>query len=85
LIGLKESGLGLILGHRPNSVRNFDWLSFTPLWSPSPVLQFLTPGRVNGINFRALTKLQRSYNKSKFRQEAFQDKATTTTVVINAH
>jgi hypothetical protein len=46
---------------------------------------FLTPGRVNGINFRALTRLQRSYNKSKFRQEAFQDKATTTTVVINAH
>jgi hypothetical protein len=22
-------------------VRNFDWLSFTPLWSPSPVLQTL--------------------------------------------
>jgi hypothetical protein len=30
LIGLEESGFGLILGHRPNSVRNFDWLSFTP-------------------------------------------------------
>jgi hypothetical protein len=23
-------------------VRNFDWLSFTPLWSPSPVLHSVT-------------------------------------------
>jgi hypothetical protein len=30
LIGLEESGFGLILGHRPNSVRNFNWLPFTP-------------------------------------------------------
>jgi hypothetical protein len=22
-------------------VRNFDWLPFTPLWSPSPVLQYV--------------------------------------------
>jgi hypothetical protein len=29
-MGLEESGFGLILGHRPNSVRNFDWLPFTP-------------------------------------------------------
>jgi hypothetical protein len=29
------SRFGLILGYRPNSVRNFDWLPFTPpLWSP---------------------------------------------------
>jgi hypothetical protein len=27
------------LGHRPNYLRNFDWLSFTPLWSPSSVIQ----------------------------------------------
>jgi hypothetical protein len=25
---------GLNLGHRPNFIRNFDWLPFTPLWSP---------------------------------------------------
>jgi hypothetical protein len=24
-------------------VRNFDWLPFTPLWSPSPVLQIRMP------------------------------------------
>jgi hypothetical protein len=28
----------LILRHRQNFERNFDWLLFTPLWSPSPVL-----------------------------------------------
>jgi hypothetical protein len=34
LVELVERNVGLILGHRPNSVRNFDWLPFTPLWSP---------------------------------------------------
>jgi hypothetical protein len=28
------------------TVSNFDWLSFTPLWSPSPVLQIVC---LNGI------------------------------------
>jgi hypothetical protein len=42
LIGLNESGFRLILGHRPNSVRNFDWLPFTPPLVASSVLQYLT-------------------------------------------
>jgi hypothetical protein len=33
------SGFGLILGYRPNSVRNFDWLPFTPPLVASSVLQ----------------------------------------------
>jgi hypothetical protein len=32
-------GFGLILGYRPNSVRNFDWLPFTPPLVASSVLQ----------------------------------------------
>jgi hypothetical protein len=36
------SGFGLILGYRPNSVRNFDWLPFTPPLVASSVLHMFT-------------------------------------------
>lgn len=35
--------------------------------------------RVNDVNFKALNKLQRSYNEAKFFEEAFQDKAVVVT------
>jgi hypothetical protein len=37
------SGFGLFLGHRPNSVWNFDWLPFTPPLVASSVLQISNP------------------------------------------
>jgi hypothetical protein len=43
VIGLEERGFGLILGYRPNFVRNFDWLPFTPPLVASSVLQFVSP------------------------------------------
>jgi hypothetical protein len=35
-------GFGLILGYRPNSVRNFNWLPFTPALVASSVLQLVS-------------------------------------------
>jgi hypothetical protein len=40
-------GFGVILGYRPNSVRNFDWLPFTPPLVASSVLQKYSRYRKN--------------------------------------
>jgi hypothetical protein len=41
------SGFGLILGYRPNSVRNFDWLPFTP-----PSGRLFGPSTTNPVSVR---------------------------------
>jgi hypothetical protein len=41
LAELEERGAGLILGYRRVPLKNFDCLPFTPLWSPSLILQFV--------------------------------------------
>jgi hypothetical protein len=40
------------------SMRNFDWLPFTPLWSPSPILQLVSKPVWSPVGFNRLCDLK---------------------------
>jgi hypothetical protein len=42
-------------------VRNFDWLPFTPLWSPSPVLQLVSEPVWSPVGFNRLCDLKATW------------------------
>jgi hypothetical protein len=61
---LEERGFVLILGYRPSSFEeNFDWLPFTPLWSPSPVLQLIAEPVWSPVDFNRLCDLKATWRK----------------------
>jgi hypothetical protein len=44
-------------------VSNFDWLPFTPLWSPSPVLQLVSEPVWSPVGFNMLCDLKATWRK----------------------
>jgi hypothetical protein len=44
-------------------VRNFDWLPFTPLWSPSPVLQLVSESVWSLVGFNRLCDPKAAWRK----------------------
>jgi hypothetical protein len=45
------------------TVSNFDWLPFTPLWSPSPVLQLVSEPVWSPVGFNRLCDLKATWRK----------------------
>jgi hypothetical protein len=45
------------------TVSNFDWLPFTPLWSPSPVLQLVSEPVWSPVSFNRLCDLKATWRK----------------------
>jgi hypothetical protein len=45
------------------TVSNFDWLPFTPLWSPSPVLQLVSEPVWSPVGFNMFCDLKATWRK----------------------
>jgi hypothetical protein len=55
------SRFGLILGYRPNSVRNFDWLPFTP-----------TSSRLFGPSVSSVNLIKKTYAAAALKKIVFE-------------
>jgi hypothetical protein len=65
-LGLKtKQALVCLLCHKTDGGRpkNFDWLPFTPLWSPSPVLQLVLEPIWSLVGFNRLCDLKVTWRK----------------------